>query len=73
MQSTKIDRYVKIGVVTQELAQAIPEAVKIFKNEKGDETQLLKGDAIIPYLIGAIQEQQKQIADLQAQINLLKT
>jgi hypothetical protein len=73
LQSTKIDRYVKIGVVTQELAQAIPEAVKIFKNEKGDETQLLKGDAIIPYLIGAIQEQQKQIADLQAQINLLKT
>jgi Chaperone of endosialidase len=66
------DRFVRIGVVAQELSEVIPEAVKIHKGERGDETQLLKGEAIIPYLIGAIQEQQKQIADLQAQINLLK-
>jgi hypothetical protein len=66
------DKSVKIGLIAQELSQVIPEAIVKHKNEKDVETQLLKGEAIIPYLIGAIQEQQKQIADLQAQINLLK-
>jgi len=66
------NRSVKIGIVAQELAQIIPEAIVKVKDEKDVETQLIKYDNIIPYLIGAIQEQQKQIADLQAQINLLK-
>jgi hypothetical protein len=66
------DKSVKIGVIAQELSQVIPEAVIKIKNKEEVETQLLKGEAIIPYLIGAIQEQQKQIADLQTQINLLK-
>jgi hypothetical protein len=66
------DKSVKIGIVAQELAQVIPEAIVKVKDEKDVETQLIRRENIVPYLIGAIQEQQKQIADLQAQINLLK-
>ena len=66
------DRSVKIGIVAQELAQIIPEAVIKLKNKKDVETQLIRRENIIPYLIGAIQEQQKQITGLQDQINLLK-
>jgi hypothetical protein len=59
------DRYVKIGVIAQELEQIIPEAILKIKDQKEIETLLLKGQAIIPYLIGAIQQQQQQIDNLQ--------
>jgi hypothetical protein len=65
------DRSVKIGLIAQELEQAIPEAIIKVKDQKDVETLLLKRDAIIPYLIGAIQQQQQQIDQLQAQVAAL--
>jgi hypothetical protein len=59
------EKTVKIGIIAQELEQTIPEAIVKVKDQKNVETKLLKGQAIIPYLIGAIQQQQQQIDNLQ--------
>lgn len=62
---TEENKHVRVGVVAQEIEENIPESV--FKTTMGSNnavTRLFKPDAIVPYLIGAIQQQQKQIDEL---------
>jgi len=56
------------GLIAQQLEQFIPEAVHTSPNG----IKSVNYDLIVPYLIEAIKEQQKQIEDLQKQINELK-
>jgi len=64
------DKHVRIGLIAQEVEQLFPEAVgDITTNaaEEGEEStsrKSIKYDALVPYLIGAIQQQQKQIDEL---------
>ena len=67
------DKFVKVGVIAQEIEDLIPES--IFKTKMGPEsleTRLIKTDTIVPYLIGAIQQQQKQIDTLEARLSALE-
>jgi hypothetical protein len=56
------------GVIAQEIINVIPESVKQYNNGY----YMVDYEAIVPHLIEAIKEQQKQIEDLQKQINELK-
>lgn len=67
------------GFLAQELEQAIPEAVKDITfqatlDSAGQvlypalSTKIINTDAVIPFLVAAIKEQQQQIAAMQAQI-----
>lgn len=53
------------GVIAQEIEKFLPEVVK----EDADGTKAVAYNEIIPYLIEAIKEQQKQIDSLTQQIN----
>jgi len=57
----------KIGLLAQEVQQAFPELVKVAGDEEG--TLSVNYQGMIPVLINAIKEQQKQIDELKAIIN----
>ena len=57
----------KIGLLAQEVQQAFPELVKTAKDQDG--TMSVNYQGMIPVLINAIKEQQKQIEELKAMIN----
>jgi hypothetical protein len=66
------------GVFAQDVQAVLPEAVKLapFDNENGQSKSgenflTVKYEKIVPLLIEAIKEQQKQIEDLKQQINYL--
>jgi len=56
-----------VGVIAQEIEKVLPEVVK--KRDSG--YKAVKYEKIVPLLIEAIKEQQKQIEDLQKQVNYL--
>ena len=64
-----------IGLIAQEVEKVVPSVVKEsempFHTEEGDNTEYksIRYTELIPHLIGAIQEQQKQINELKAIIN----
>lgn len=65
----------QIGFIAQELYKVIPEAVRVgSKGKKGLETNpwMVSENKIIPYLVGAIQQQQQMIDNLQKEVNFLK-
>lgn len=66
---------VKLGFIAQELHKVIPEAVKVgakkLKDVKKD-PWMVSETKIVPYLVGAIQQQQNMIETLQKEIKLLK-
>ena len=57
----------KIGLLAQEVQQAFPELVKVAEDKEG--TLSVNYQGMIPVLINAIKEQQKQIDELKAIIN----
>ena len=57
----------KIGLLAQEVQQAFPELVKVAGDQDG--TMSVNYQGMIPVLINAIKEQQKQIEELKAMIN----
>ena len=57
----------KIGLLAQEVQKAFPELVKAAGDEEG--TLSVNYQGMIPVLINAIKEQQKQIDELKAIIN----
>jgi hypothetical protein len=61
-----------LGFVAQELYNVIPEAVNIGGTDVSTNPWTINNETIIPVLINAIQEQQKQIQNLQSQIFLLQ-
>jgi hypothetical protein len=60
----------RIGFIAQEVQNILPNLVSISNEETG--MLALQTDALIPYLVKAIQEQQALITSLQSQINNLK-
>ncbi|MCP4909540.1 MAG: tail fiber domain-containing protein, partial [Bacteroidetes bacterium] len=57
----------KIGLLAQEVQQAFPELVKTANDQDG--TMSVNYQGMIPVLINAIKEQQKQIEELKAMID----
>ncbi len=64
------DGYRYLGVIAQELKEIMPELVR----EGSDDQKLLSVNYIglIPVLVNAIKEQQRQIVEIQSQLNSLK-
>ena len=57
------------GFIAQQVQQILPNIVHL--DDSGDGG--MEYTKLIVYCVGAIQEQQKQITDLQNQINILKS
>ena len=62
-----------VGFIAQELYEVIPQAVYKGGNDPKLDPWAIQPKALIPYLVNALQQQQKQIEDLQTQIDQLKT
>lgn len=62
----------EIGLVAQEVQKVIPEAVDIPEDENRD-LWSISYSSLIPVLVKAIQEQQKQIEDLKREIQTIKS
>ena len=63
------------GFIAQELYKVIPEAVKVGAKKLKDVNKdpwMVSEDKIIPYLVGAIQQQQDMIEALQKEVKFLK-
>ena len=69
-----------IGVIAQEVQEVIPQAVKPApfdtgcegKSESGENYLTVQMEKIIPLLIEAVKEQQKQIEELKAEMQVMK-
>ena len=64
------DAVSKIGLLAQDVQQAFPELVKVAGDDDG--TMSVNYQGMIPVLINAINEQQKQIEELKAMIAISK-
>ena len=61
-----------IGLVAQEVQQIVPEAVIVMENKPNQQTWGIAYTKLIPVLINAIQEQQKQIEKLEEKVARLE-
>ena len=74
-KGTNVEEDVKLGFVAQELYKVIPEAVKVGAKKAKDAKKdpwMVSETKIVPYLVGAVQQQQNMIETLQKEIKLLK-
>ena len=62
---------VQYGFIAQEVADVLPQFVNDGTWEDGTTRKFLNIDGMVPYLVGAIKEQQRQIKELQARIDVL--
>jgi len=62
----------KIGFIAHEVQELFPKAVENEKDVGDNQIQSIKQDAMIMYIVKAIQEQQKMIQSLRDEIELLK-
>ena len=67
----KINQGKQFGFIAQEVQEVMPELVKEFKTEEGNRLGLDK-EGIYAALVNAIKEQQAQIKELKAELELLK-
>lgn len=67
----KINQGKQFGFIAQEVQEFMPELVKEFKTEEGNRLGLDK-EGIYAALVNAIKEQQAQIKELKAELELLK-
>ncbi len=74
-KGTNVEEDVKLGFIAQELYKVIPEAVKVGAKKAKDAKKdpwMVSETKIVPYLVGAVQQQQNMIETLQKEIKLLK-
>ena len=63
-----------IGMIAQEVEKIIPQIVGTWKlNDELTDAKSLEYQRIVPYLVEAIKEQQKQIDQLKSDVNYLKS
>ncbi len=63
-----------IGMIAQEVEKIIPQIVGTWKlNDEITDAKSLEYQRIVPYLVEAMKEQQKQIEQLKSDINYLKS
>ena len=67
-KSAKPGKSEERGFVAQEIEKVLPELVYLDVWEDGTERKFVKTKEMIPYLVAAIQEQQKQIETLRKEI-----
>ncbi len=60
----------QLGLIAQEAQEVIPEVVKVGDDE--DQTMGMNYTELIPVLVNAIQEQQKQLDEVRKEVELLK-
>lgn len=60
--------YPAFGFVAQEVEKILPQLVSSYTRKDGSESKLLSSQGMIPYLVSAIQEQQKQIEELRRKL-----
>jgi len=65
----KGNQNVNLGLIAQEVQKLIPEVIDVGTDK--DRTLGMKYTELIPVLINAIQEQQKEITDLKKMVNKL--
>ncbi len=65
----KADGPRQYGFIAQEVEKILPELVYAGKWTDGTMRKFLSSKALLPYLIGAIQELQAQIEDLQSKLD----
>ena len=65
--SQKDDR-LEHGFIAQEVEEIIPELVSLGAWEDGTERKFLSTKEMIPYLVAAVQEQQKEIEELRSRL-----
>lgn len=68
-KSAKLNKKVEHGFVAQEVEEILPELVYSDKWEDGTERKFLSTKEMIPYLVAAVQEQQKQIDVLRKELS----
>lgn len=56
------------GFIAQEVEHILPQFVNNDTWEDGSTRKFLNMDGMVPYLVGAVQEQQKQIETLQSRL-----
>jgi hypothetical protein len=69
IESQNVKRQNKVGFLAQELIEVLPEAVEY---DPKQDSYYVDYISIIPQLVKSIQEQQMQLTELKAQIELLK-
>lgn len=67
-KSAKLNKKIEHGFVAQEVEKILPELVYSDKWEDGTERKFLSTKEMIPYLVAAVQEQQKQINALRKEL-----
>lgn len=68
-KADKPGQKIEHGFVAQEVEKVLPELVYLDNWEDGSERKFLSTKEMIPYLVAAIQEQQKQIEALRKKVN----
>lgn len=63
------DRDERVGVLAQEVQAVLPHAIKDAPFDRTGTYMTVQYDKLVPLLIEAIKEQQKQINELKSQIN----
>ncbi|HVX93251.1 MAG TPA: tail fiber domain-containing protein [Candidatus Dojkabacteria bacterium] len=71
-KTDNISSALQYGFIAQEVEQQFPELVKEDLWIDGTKKKFLNIDGLIPYIVGAIKEQQNQIIDLKKEITDLK-
>jgi len=62
------NRKLQHGFIAQEVEQVIPDLVSLDTWEDGTERKFLSTKEMIPYLVAAIQEQQREIDELRSKL-----
>ena len=57
------------GFIAQEVEEVLPQLVSLGTWEDGTERKFLSTKEMIPYLVAAVQEQQKQISELRKRLD----
>lgn len=68
--ATQKDDRLEHGFIAQEVEEVIPGLVSLGMWEDGTERKFLSTKEMIPYLVAAIQEQQKEIEELRSRLGI---
>lgn len=70
MECDQKDDRLEHGFIAQEVEEVIPGLVSLGMWEDGTERKFLSTKEMIPYLVAAIQEQQKEIEELRSRLGI---
>lgn len=71
-KATDDDAELQYGFIAQEVAELFPNLVSTGTWKDGTKRKFLSMNDLLPYLVGAVKEQQEQITTLQRKLNKLE-